>query len=80
MADNVNKPPHYNHAGIECIEAIRAALTPEEFRGYIKGNNMKYTWRENYKNKDEDLRKANWYMNYYLEKLDADQSVLDLKN
>ena len=28
----------------------------------------------------EDLRKANWYMNYYLEKLDADQSVLDLKN
>jgi len=41
---------------------------------------MKYTWRENYKNKDEDLRKANWYMNYYLEKLDADQSVLDLKN
>ena len=45
MADNVNKPPHYNHAGIECIEAIHAALTPEEFRGNIKGNNMKYTWR-----------------------------------
>tara|TARA_Y100001938_G_C7844957_1_gene307947 strand:+ start:290 stop:535 length:246 start_codon:yes stop_codon:yes gene_type:complete len=80
MADSVNRPPHYNHAGIECIEAIRAALTPEEFRGYIKGNNMKYTWRENYKNKDEDLRKANWYMNYYLEKLDADQSVLDLND
>ena len=30
MADNVNKPPHYNHAGIECIEAIHAALHPEE--------------------------------------------------
>ena len=68
--DPVNKPSHYNHAGIECIEAIRAALTPEEFRGYIKGNNMKYTWRETYKNKDEDLRKAHWYLNYYLEKLD----------
>jgi hypothetical protein len=80
MADNVNKPPHYNHAGIECIESIHAALTPEEFRGYIKGNNMKYTWRENYKNKDEDLLKARWYLNYYLEKLDATQSVLDLKH
>ena len=26
--DMVNSPPHYNHAGIECIEAIEAALTP----------------------------------------------------
>src|SRR5210317_415527 len=48
--DMVNHPPHYNHAGIECIDAIRAALTPEEFRGYCKGNNLKYTWRERYKN------------------------------
>lgn len=66
MTDNVNKPVHYNHANIECIEAIRAALSSEEFRGYIKGNNIKYTWREAYKNKDEDLRKAAWYLNYYM--------------
>ena len=25
MADNVNRPPHYNQAGIECIDAILAA-------------------------------------------------------
>lgn len=61
--DMVNRPPHYNHAGIECIEAIEAALTPEEFRGYCKGNNIKYTWREKYKNGNEDIKKANWYMN-----------------
>jgi hypothetical protein len=60
--DMVNHPPHYNHAGIECIEAIEAALTPEEFRGYCKGNNIKYTWRESYKNGDEDIKKARWYM------------------
>ena len=30
LDDPVNKPTHYNHAGIECIDAIRAALTPEE--------------------------------------------------
>jgi hypothetical protein len=61
--DVVNKPSHYNQSGIECIDAIKAALTPTEFRGYIKGNLIKYTWREEYKNGDEDLKKAQWYLN-----------------
>ena len=61
-ADMVNQPPHYNQSEIECIDAIKAALTPEEFRGYIKGNVIKYTWREQYKNQDEDLNKASWYL------------------
>ncbi len=64
--DMVNSPPHYNNAGIECIEAIEAALTPEEFRGYCKGNNLKYTWRERYKIKTEDLEKAAWYLDRLL--------------
>ncbi len=64
--DMVNNPPHYNKHGIECIEAIEAALTEEEFKGYIKGNVLKYTWRENYKNKMEDLEKAAWYLNRLL--------------
>jgi len=62
VIDNVNHPKHYNAHGIECIEAIRATLTDEEFRGYCKGNVLKYTWREQYKNGDEDLRKAEWYL------------------
>ena len=64
--DMVNQPPHYNHAGIECIEAIEAALTPDEFRGYCKGNMIKYTWREQYKNGDEDLKKSYWDSNRLL--------------
>ena len=31
--DMVNNPPHYNSDSIECIQAIQAALTVEEFRG-----------------------------------------------
>lgn len=65
--DEVNKPHHYNTSGLECIQAIEAALSPEEYRGYIKGNIMKYTWREAYKKKDEDLKKAQWYLNRYLD-------------
>lgn len=72
--DMVNNPPHYNHKGIECIQAIKAALTPAEFRGYVKGNIMKYVWREQYKNKDEDLKKAQWYMNELIKEIENVES------
>jgi hypothetical protein len=62
--DVVNSPPHYNKGGVECIEALQAALTVEEFEGYLKGNAMKYLWRCNLKNnKLQDLHKAQWYLN-----------------
>lgn len=60
--DYVNHPPHYTQGDIECIEAIRAALTPEEFRGYCKGAALKYIWREQHKGQNESLEKAQWYM------------------
>jgi hypothetical protein len=66
MTDLVNHPPHYTQGGIECIEAIQAALTPEEFRGYCKGNVLKYVWREKHKQGTESLRKANWYMQWLI--------------
>ena len=62
IADMVDHPPHYTQGGIECIEAIEAALTPEEFRGYIKGNAIKYIWREQHKGGDESMKKALWYL------------------
>lgn len=60
--DPINRPSHYTQGAIECIDAIRAALTPEEFRGFCKGNILKYTWRERHKGGDESLRKAEWYL------------------
>jgi hypothetical protein len=61
--DPVNSPSHYTAGGIECIDAIEAALTPEEFRGYCKGNSIKYVWRSNLKgNHDQDIAKAQWYL------------------
>jgi hypothetical protein len=61
MADKVNHPEHYNQGTIECIDAIEAMLTHEEFVGYLRGNSLKYRWRFRYKNGIEDLRKAEWY-------------------
>ena len=61
--DMVNEPPHYKQGDIECIDAIKAALTPDEWRGYCKGNAIKYIWRERHKGGDESLQKADWYLN-----------------
>jgi hypothetical protein len=61
--DPVEKPMHYAAGNVECIDAIEAQLTPEEFRGYLKGNIAKYMWRERKKGGKESLKKARWYLN-----------------
>ena len=62
MVDMVNHPPHYqSDSGIECIDAIRAALGSAGFIAYCRGNAMKYVWREKI-NAAEDLRKAAFYL------------------
>lgn len=67
MNDVVNRPEHYNQGGIEAIEAIKASMSHEEFKGYLKGNAMKYLWRYKHKGKpSEDLRKAKWYLDRLL--------------
>jgi hypothetical protein len=70
MTDQIN-PDHYKQGEIECIDAIEAALTPEEFRGYCKGNIIKYTWRERMKGEATSLAKARWYLNRLLGKLEG---------
>jgi len=63
-ADMVNHPPHYTAGGIETIDYIQAKLTPEEFRGYLRGNILKYSSRAGLKgDAGEDLSKMVWYAN-----------------
>jgi hypothetical protein len=62
--DPVNHPTHYTHGGIETIDFIQAKLTPEEFRGFLKGNILKYGSRLGHKDNDmQDAGKLNWYTN-----------------
>lgn len=62
--DPVNHPAHYTHGGIETIDFIQAKLTPEEFRGYLKGNILKYGSRIGHKENDmQDAGKLAWYTN-----------------
>ncbi len=61
--DMVNHPPHYTAGEIECIDAIKAALGPDGFLSYLRGQVLKYAWRGGRKaDVVEDLKKARWYL------------------
>lgn len=69
--DNVNHPEHYCYGGIETIEYIRAKLSPDEYRGYMKGSVLKYLSRAGHKDDaTQDLKKAQWYLNRLIEECD----------
>ena len=71
-ADPVTRPDHYNKGAIEAIEAIKASMPENEFRGYLKGNALKYLWRYDYKGKPvEDLRKCRWYIDRLIEEVNS---------
>lgn len=66
---NVNdaiNPTYYQVGGVECIDAIRSAsFSMEAYRGFLKGNVIKYLWRyerKHLRNPVEDLHKAEWYL------------------
>ena len=77
VADLVNSPPHYNKGEIECIDAIEAMLTHEEYVGYLRGNSLKYRWRFRYKNGVQDLEKAEWYEQRLMETLKQNETKTD---
>lgn len=66
--DEVNHPVHYTVGGIETIDILKAKLTAEEFKGFLKGNIIKYLCRANHKGKaSQDIEKAQWYTNKLVE-------------
>lgn len=68
FADAVNNPSHYSDSTIECIDAMEAMLSPQEFIGYLRGNVFKYQWRYQKKNGIEDLQKSEWCLKKLIEK------------
>jgi len=60
MSDEVLSPAHYTQGEIECIDAIRAQLTPQEWRGFLRGQVAKYTWRLGLKG-ERDAEKILFY-------------------
>ena len=70
--DAVNHPDHYTQGGVECIDAIRAALGPDGFQASCAANVIKYVWRYRNKNGLEDLRKAQVYLGWLIESIEEE--------
>ena len=69
MDDAVHHPSHYTLPGldVESVDVIRAVLTPEEFKGWCKGNALKYSLRAGRKDPTkevQDLAKAGVFLSW----------------
>jgi len=68
VTDEINNPAHYQgDHGIECIQAISAQMSDDEYRGYLRGNVVKYVWRYQQKGGRQSLEKARWYLDRLIE-------------
>ena len=45
---------HYENMLVEPLELMQAVLTPEEYKGFLKGNAIKYAMRAGHKGTEED--------------------------
>ena len=72
--DNVNHPKHYGSGKFECIDVMVETQGVEAVKAFCLCNAFKYLYRHNNKNGIEDIKKAHWYLDKYLE-LDGDKNA-----
>ena len=66
IANNVNHPSHYQGKH-ECIDEMIAMFGVEAVKSFCRCNVYKYRYRADKKNGQEDLDKADWYMDKLME-------------
>lgn len=65
--DNVNHPSHYGTGNFECIDVMIETQGKEAVMDFCVCNAFKYIYRHNNKNGVEDIKKAKWYLDKYIE-------------
>jgi hypothetical protein len=70
-SDNVNHPSHYT-GKYECIDVMQDVFGDEATNDFCLCNAFKYIWRSRKKNGLEDVKKAVWYLNKYIEEAEKD--------
>lgn len=70
--DPVNHPSHYTAGGIECIDAISAAISCQKdpVDAWLTGQIIIYLWRWPLKNGLEDLKKARFYLDRLIDNVE----------
>lgn len=65
--DIINHPCHYQTGKYDCIEVMEEALGKEAVKDFCLCNAFKYIYRHKRKNGLEDIKKAQYYINKYVE-------------
>ena len=65
--DNVNHPAHYNTGKYESIDVMVETQGVTAVKNFCICNAFKYIYRHRFKNGVEDIKKAIWYLNKYVE-------------
>lgn len=71
--DNVNHPKHYETGKFECIDVMVETQGVDAVKSFCLCNAFKYIYRTRRKNGLEDVKKAIWYLEKYVE-LEAKQN------
>ena len=67
MNDKINHPKHYVTGKYECIDVMEDAFGTKELKTFCVMNAFKYIYRHKHKGGKDDIKKAVWYLNKYLE-------------
>lgn len=78
--DMVQAPAHYCQGTMQVIEAMQALMTPEEFRGHLKGCVVKYLFR--YQHKGQKVRDLQKMLTYgtWLKQFETEGRITILKS
>ena len=70
----VSHPERYGgDTTYECIKVLEAWLPPEQYKGFLRGNAIKYLCRVGKKDETvQELKKSKWYLEKLIEKEEKD--------
>ena len=73
--EEINHPDRYAGGNFECIEVMADVFGKEAVKDFCLLNAFKYIWRQEKKGGVEDVKKAVWYLNKYIELSDSHENV-----
>lgn len=73
--EEINHPSRYAGGKYECIDIMLDVFGEEAVKHFCLLNAFKYIWRQEKKGGAQDVKKAVWYLNKYIELSDSHENV-----
>lgn len=82
MTEEVNHPERYGgDTTYECIKVLEAWMPTEQYKGFLRGNALKYLCRVGKKDETvQELKKARFYLEKLIEKEIKENEKSESKN